>query len=88
MKYQISEIYLFGSYAREEATADSDIDLVINSENIHGLLQLINFKNDVSDKLDLSVDVLTLRSLTQSKEDYLKKDFYKKFEQERIDLFE
>lgn len=34
-KYSFKEVYLFGSYARGEATEKSDIDLVINfSESI------------------------------------------------------
>jgi hypothetical protein len=40
-EYHIQKIGLFGSYARDEATATSDIDLVVefekNTENIHAL---------------------------------------------------
>lgn len=28
-KYQVKEIYLFGSYARGEANADSDVDFLV-----------------------------------------------------------
>ncbi len=62
-KYNISDVYLFGSYARNEATYQSDVDIAIDSSSIKGLLQLINFKNDVSDALGLPVDVLTLRAI-------------------------
>ncbi len=85
-KYNISEIYLFGSYARNEATEKSDVDLAVNSSSIHGLLQLISFKNDVKEALSLPVDVLTLRAIEQEKNNPLKKDFFEKFLNERIKL--
>ena len=28
-KYRISEVFIFGSYARDEATENSDIDLLV-----------------------------------------------------------
>lgn len=36
-RYGVGKIYLFGSYARGEATEESDIDLLVDAENIHGL---------------------------------------------------
>ncbi len=85
-KYNISEIYLFGSYARNEANEKSDVDLAINSNSIHGLLQLISFKNDIKEALSLPVDVLTLRAIEQEKNNPLKKDFFENFLNERIRL--
>lgn len=32
-KHQLTAVYLFGSYARGEATGDSDVDLLIDSSN-------------------------------------------------------
>ena len=29
LKYQVKEIYLFGSYARSEATDESDLDFLV-----------------------------------------------------------
>ena len=37
-EFQIPAVYLFGSYARDEAPPESDVDIVIDSRNIHGLL--------------------------------------------------
>ena len=39
-EFRIPTIYLFGSYARGEATPESDVDIVIDSRNIHGLFSL------------------------------------------------
>ncbi len=85
-KYNISDVYLFGSYARNEATYQSDVDIAIDSSSIKGLLQLINFKNDVSDALGLPVDVLTLRAIEQEKTNPIKREFFKNFLNERIKL--
>lgn len=87
-KYNIPEIYLFGSYARNEATENSDIDLAIDSSTIHGLLQLMSFKNDVVDALSLSVDLLTLRAIEQEKNNPIKRDFFENFTRERINLYD
>lgn len=87
-KYNITEIYLFGSYARNEATEESDIDLAINSAPIHGLLQLISFKNDVENALSVPVDVLTLRAIESEKDNSLKKEFFQNFNKERINLYD
>ena len=38
-KHGITEVYLFGSYARNEARSDSDIDLYCSSGDIETLIQ-------------------------------------------------
>lgn len=63
-KYQVSEVYLYGSYAREEATEDSDIDIVYKREGstVHGLLRMSAFKIDLEHALDKKVDIVPLES--------------------------
>lgn len=34
VRYRLKAVYLFGSYARGEATDESDIDLLIDTETI------------------------------------------------------
>ncbi len=87
-KYNVSEVYLFGSYARNEATDKSDIDLAIDSSSIHGLLQLISFKNEISNALAAPVDILTLRAIEQEKNNPIKKNFFETFTKERIRLYD
>ena len=64
-KYHISEVYIFGSYARGEATAESDIDLLVDLTGsvIRGL-NFVSFYNDLEEALGTSVDVVTMDSLT------------------------
>lgn len=35
-RYELSKVYLFGSYARGEAAKESDVDLLVGAENVHG----------------------------------------------------
>lgn len=85
-KYQISELYLFGSHARGEATETSDIDLAINSTPLRGLLQLCAFRTDVIDVLACPVDVLTLGAMEAERDNPLKREFLDSFAKERVRL--
>lgn len=62
-KYGASKIYLFGSYARGEATANSDIDLRIEKGKLCGLIALAALHEDLEDALGKKVDLLTTGSL-------------------------
>lgn len=87
-KYDIPEMYLFGSYARNEATEDSDIDFAINSVSIKGLLELCAFREDISEAMERPVDILTLGAMEMEKDNPLKQEFLNNFKKERILLYE
>ena len=57
-------VEVFGSRARGQARADSDVDLLVSLEKGRSLLDLIAIKQDVEDLLGLTVDVLTPASLS------------------------
>ena len=59
-RHGVAALYLFGSYARGEATAKSDIDLLIDGGQISSLYQLAAFRLDLEEALGKSVDLLTL----------------------------
>lgn len=61
-QYGIEEIWLFGSYARNEATEDSDVDLLVRYKQGLGL-KFVGFVCDLEDALGLHVDVLTIDDL-------------------------
>ena len=50
---------MFGSYARGEQNANSDIDLLVKFKETPSLLQLIKIENELSKKLGLKVDLIT-----------------------------
>lgn len=64
-KYGLAAVYLFGSYARGEATADSDIDLLvdISGTDIDSLFKLGGLYSDLEMALGTSIDVVTSDSI-------------------------
>ena len=63
--HDVGRIYLFGSYARGEATASSDIDLRVDKGNLKGLFALGALYADLEDSLEKQLDLLTTGSLDQ-----------------------
>jgi hypothetical protein len=58
--YPVLSIDLFGSYANEEATGDSDVDLLVYfDEKVASLFDLSGLKLDIQDRLKTKVDVVT-----------------------------
>ena len=58
-EYGVKRIYLFGSYAKNAATALSDIDLLIEKGTSLSLLGLSGMKIRFEDDLKVPVDLLT-----------------------------
>lgn len=61
-KYNASSVYLFGSYARGEATADSDVDLIIDFQFTVSLFVLAELINELEKALGKHVDVISHES--------------------------
>ena len=57
--YGVNAVWLFGSYARGEANAESDVDLLIDGGRIQTLWQLGGFYEDVKERLDKELDIIT-----------------------------
>lgn len=55
----IEKVRVFGSVARGEATAGSDLDLLVELKPGRTLVDLAGFRREVADQLDLPVDVAT-----------------------------
>ena len=67
-KYQVEKIGLFGSYARDEATENSDIDIFVQMHP--KLLDMIAIKQLIEEDLHQKVDIVRLRDKMNP---YLKK---------------
>lgn len=64
--HSVGRIYLFGSYARGEATPSSDVDLRVDKGNLRGLFALGALYADLEEGLGKKLDLLTTGSLDQS----------------------
>jgi predicted nucleotidyltransferase/DNA-binding XRE family transcriptional regulator len=58
-KRGVTKIHVFGSVARGESKVGSDLDLLVDLKPGRTLVDLAGFRRDVSDLLDLPVDVAT-----------------------------
>ena len=64
-EYPVSFAYLFGSYAKNKAKEDSDVDLLISTD-ITGL-KFYGLVDKIKTALQKNVDVLTTEQLTDNK---------------------
>ena len=75
-KYGITKIGLFGSYARNEQTSDSDIDLVVefekNTPNLYDIKREI--KDFIKSSLNLDADIAREKYIKQIYKDSILKE--------------
>ena len=72
-KYGLERVFLFGSYARGEATDKSDIDFRIDRGSMRGL-KFCGFYSDMENALHLPLDILTTQQLPQKFLDAISKE--------------
>ena len=58
-KHDVSFAGLFGSRARGEERSDSDVDLLVKFKTQKGIFELVGLERDLSESLNLKVDVVT-----------------------------
>ena len=88
-RYRLRAVYLFGSYARGEATESSDIDLLLDTtgSTIRTLLQLSQVYCELEDALNKPVDVVTVSALEQSPQMPSDIHFREAVRRERVELY-
>ncbi len=59
----IKSISLFGSYARNEQTNKSDIDLIVEFDVVPSLFEFVRVQRELSDLLGIKVDLVMKGSL-------------------------
>jgi len=70
----VRKLSVFGSFARGEQRADSDIDLIVEFSKPKGLLGLLELENQLSDLLGRKVDLLTEQSVSPYIRDSIRRD--------------
>lgn len=62
-KYNISEVYIFGSYARGEADTSSDVDILAVGGNGFRLTDILAFGYELSVAFGRDVDAYEIREI-------------------------
>lgn len=77
--YGAEKVSLFGSFARNEATEGSDVDILLEKGKIKGL-QVLDFQEELSRRIGRKVDVVTTAGASER--------FLSKIHQEEIVLYQ
>ena len=80
-RFSIQKVYLFGSYARNEQTESSDIDLAIETGDSFSLFDAARFNRQISEALQSTVDVISRRTAVGSFGESIAKDEVLLYEQ-------
>lgn len=75
-KHSASKIAVFGSYARNEESPDSDIDIIVNFSEKKNLFDLIGLQQDLEETLGKKVDLITESSIKPNRKKYIEKDMH------------
>ncbi len=71
-KYKIKEIRIFGSCVKEEQKESSDIDMIVDFEEIPTFVELMKIQEELDRLLDVKVDLLTEESISPFIKPYIK----------------
>ena len=67
-------IAIFGSMARREARADSDVDVLVEFSDRKSLIDLVRIERGLSEALGMKADLLTEKSISPYLIEDIKKD--------------
>jgi uncharacterized protein len=68
-KYNVKEIGIFGSYARETQKESSDVDILVAFDKTPGLLKFIELENHLSELLEIDVDLVRKEAIRKELKD-------------------
>jgi len=74
VKYGIKKILIFGSYARNEATPNSDLDLIVEFPEGTSLLDHIGIEFELSEALNMKIDLLSQNGISLYIKDQIMKE--------------
>lgn len=65
LKYQVEAVYLFGSYARGEATEDSDLDFLVLGGKEFKKTLIFALAEELREAFEKTVDVFEIHEVNQ-----------------------
>ena len=69
-KYHIDEVYIFGSYARNEATSASDIDFLVFGGTNFKSTSIFAFAEELRLQIDKQIDVFEISEVNRTSSFY------------------
>ena len=72
-KYHLSQLGIFGSYARKDKTAQSDIDLLVEFDGPIGL-EFVTLAEELESLLGVKVDLVSVNAIKPKMFKIIKKD--------------
>lgn len=88
-KYHLKAVFLFGSYARGDATENSDVDLLVDTAgtSLKSLLSLGALYCDLEAALGKPIDLVTVSTLEQKAQMPSEAQFRETVIQERVNVY-
>ncbi len=65
-KYNLVYVWIFGSYAKKKQRKDSDIDIIVRTEDVVGGFKIVEVKFALEEALQKKVDIITTGSIKDS----------------------
>ena len=66
MKYNLSLVWIFGSYAKKKQKEDSDVDIIVKTEDVAEGFKIVEVKFALEEALEKEVDIITTGSIKDS----------------------
>jgi len=73
-KYKIKKIGIFGSFARGEQSKESDVDIIVEFEEVPGLIKFIEIEEYLSKLLGRKVDLVRKPAIRKELKDKILKE--------------
>lgn len=73
-RFKPTLIGIFGSYARGEQRPDSDLDILVDFSHRVNLLEIVALQEELSERLGIKVDLVTVKSLNKQVKPYIEED--------------
>lgn len=65
-KYNLVYVWVFGSYAKNKQRENSDIDIIVRTEDVEEGFKIVEVKFALEEILNKSVDIITTESIKGS----------------------